>query len=43
MNPLPLLMLALGLAIGTFCGIIVGGGFLLEVGPENEEENGKSY
>lgn len=43
MNPLPLLMLALGLAIGTFYGIIVGGGIILEVGPENEEENGKSY
>lgn len=32
-------MLALGLAIGTFYGIIVGGGFILEVGPETEEEN----
>ena len=40
MNPLPLLMLALGLAIGTFYGLIMGGGFSLEVGPENEEENG---
>lgn len=36
-------MLVLGLAIGTLYGIIVGGGFLMEVGPENEEENGKSY
>ena len=36
-------MLVLGLAIGTFYGLIAGGGFTLEVGPENEEENGKSY
>lgn len=38
MNPLPLLMLILGIALGTFYGLIVGGGFSLEVGPEKEEE-----
>ena len=39
MNPLPLLMLVLGIAVGTFYGIIVGGGFLLEVGPEKDNED----
>ena len=35
---MPILFLMLGLAVGHISGMIVGGGFTLERGPEKEVE-----